>query len=281
MDLKDLASNSTLAAALSYIKCPNCGFLDREMSLELAAPCPNCGSSGTSKGGFPSISAVTIFKMIQHFHSEAITRYEKITDDQLQKAQEFSTSDIDKEKIRDVHVEISRIYNRNRRGGGDKTYRKMLKIIQTTFMLDEKEARQIFPTLFGSPQVYEFNIVVILTCTSLEVLLEELLTEMLRSEGSSTKVINAVLDKVRYLDPRFGLFRKLAGRKFSSPLGETEFKDFYKDWKVLRDRRNIFLHGNPFAIGKEHADKAFELAINTFSAFAFMHNKFCAKTEGR
>jgi len=278
MNLKDLASNDTLAAALSYIKCPNCGFLDREMSLKLAAPCPNCGSSGTSKGGFPSISAITIFRMIQHFYSEAIMKYEKITDNQLQKVLEFSTSGVDKEKIRHVHVETSRIYNRC--GGGDKAYRKMLKTIQTTFLLDEKGARQIFPTLFGSPQVYEFNIVVLLTCTSLEVLLEELLTEMLRSEGSSTKVINAVLDKVRYLDPRFGLFRKLAGRKFPTVLGETEFKDFCKDWKILRDRRNKFLHGNPFTIGKEHADKAFELAINTFSAFAFMHNKFCAKTEG-
>lgn len=273
MNLKDLSSNSTLVAALSYIKCPNCGFLDGKMSLKLADPCPNCGSSGTSKGGFPSISAVTVFRMIQHFYSEGITR----TDDQLQKVQEFSTSGVDKEKIRGIYKKISRLYNQE--GGGDESFRKMLEIIQERLIVDERKARNIFPMILAPPKVYEYDVVVILTCTFLEALFDELLTELLRNEGSSARAISAVLDEVRYLGTRFGLFKKLTETKFSSALEETEFKDFPKDWEVLRDRRNKFLHGNPFAIGKEHADKAWELAVNSFSVFASMYNKFCAKTK--
>ena len=153
----------------------------------------------------------------------------------------------------------------------------MLEIIRKRLCLESsEEAQKAYATLFGySEACEEHKVVIILACTLLEKLFDDLLVLLYTCKGVGHAEAEAKVRRLWGFDERCRTFKKYAGLSLKDAIGQCSIRDFFSDWEEVRDKRNKFVHGNPFAIGVDSTEKAFNLAKNAFSLFAHLQNSFC------
>ena len=164
-------------------------------------------------------------------------------------------------------------------GGEQATYDRMLEIIRRRLCLQSSEdAQRAYATLFGySEACEEHKVVVILACTLLEKLFDDLLVLLYTSKGVGHAEAEEKVSRLRGFDERCRRFKKYAGLSLEDAIGQCSIPVFFSNWEEVRDKRNKFVHGNPFAIGVDWTEKAFNLAKNAFSVFAWLQNRFCLR----
>jgi len=59
----------------------------------------------------------------------------------------------------------------------------------------------------------------------------------------------------------------------------THIKGFPADWKEMRDKRNLFMHGksSSFHINQADANKAMDLVPRAIHTFAWLNNQYCLR----
>ncbi len=118
---------------------------------------------------------------------------------------------------------------------------------------------------------HEF-IAVILTCTLFECMLQNFLKQYMGKLEINDKLI---LKKHRNIEEQIKiLYKSFIGKSFKESIQETELKNYYDEWKEIKKKRNLFIHGNVYAIGTETVEKSIKLSKNTFSLFAWLNNKY-------
>ena len=108
-----------------------------------------------------------------------------------------------------------------------------------------------------------------------------MLDHLLETIGS-TKAIDdqsyrAIVERVEHLmsfEARTDYFKELTGISMQRAIGATPFSAFYDDWNTLRQERNDFVHGFPFAVGESTATMAFRLTQDAPRLFAQLQNTY-------
>lgn len=151
------------------------------------------------------------------------------------------------------------------------------------------DSRRVFPTdrlrrLDARIRHYhtdgESEIVVILTETLLEAILEDIIDRILEARGADIKVREAVLDGQRAIGGRIGrLFPHLTGVEFEEAASEMGYRDFPHRWRDVRQARNSFIHDTPFrgpqeSLDKQMASEAMTLLDQGYRLFVLMNNRF-------
>jgi hypothetical protein len=267
--------------AEDLLACPHCNYVSALDELDNPhVPCPQCNNQG-ARLLFPDLPSLELREMVEYFYERARCR----VDNRKSKL------------VNDIRGEVGRTYDplllihtareiqdfycqkyTQKLGGEQATHDRMLEIIRGRLSLDSSDqAESAYPLIFEySESSEEHKVVVILTCTLLENLLADLLVLILICKGATrSEAVKTVRDKLRGFDKRCKEFKHATNHSLEGVITQGPTDDFYSVWKDVRDTRNKFVHENPYAIGIAISEKAFNLAKNAFSRFAYLQNRFC------
>jgi hypothetical protein len=121
------------------------------------------------------------------------------------------------------------------------------------------------------------TVVSILAVTLIEVLLVDLLTNLkAKYEQVSISEAREEVEKPKSFEERYNLFLCYTGEDFPKTVQQIS-KPFWNHWEYVRKKRNIFVHGSPYALGWEVCKRAFKLASESVGIFAKLNNQFLFK----
>lgn len=163
-------------------------------------------------------------------------------------------------------------------GEGQEEYAMLLDAVKDTFSLDSvaKAEQALFPLIRHTGTVEEHGVVVMLTCTLLEKLLEELLILMLQvREGYALMAARKRIGPMWRFDERKDEFKRICKVSLACSIEGSSAPKFWHLWLRLTKVRNRFVHGDPGAINAHAAEDAFQLAENSVAVFGFLQNQTC------
>lgn len=275
---RELASNPTFPIAATLLACPRCNYISNSEELtDPQIPCPKCNTQGVTRHIFPDVSGIELLEMIAYFYAGACNGVENLQTELVNDLWDKVGRTYDALLLIDTAREVQSFYQKSGRGKDD--YSEMLEIIRKHLCLTSGEdAQRVFATLFRYSETFEeHKVVTILTCTLLEKLFDDLLVLLYTSEGMDHLKAERKVGRLRGFDERSKTFQSSTGLSLKDAIGQYSIPNFFSDWGEVRDRRNKFLHGNPFSIGVPTTEKAFNLAQNAFSLFAHLQNLFCVR----
>jgi len=268
----------------SYSKCPICGYISDEMDLDVVSElCPYCKKPANWKNSdecreiWPKRSQRKYLDMIETTLVDLRKKQEGKKEELIKEIKKII--DIPQSQILKILQTIDTIYNE-----GDDTeemyinmFGKIEEEIGKTLPTINPIAEQILRKFLSNKlmEIYEKNTIVLITCTFLESFFDNLLVEILIQKGTPYNIAHTLIKSTRKKEE---FFKKLIGKKLSKVLKELQLADFSKQWNVIRDKRNNFIHGNnPYAIKMEDVEKSRQLEYQSAEVFAKLHNKFCVK----
>ncbi|MCX6900588.1 MAG: hypothetical protein NT105_18060 [Verrucomicrobia bacterium] len=118
---------------------------------------------------------------------------------------------------------------------------------------------------------------VILFCTLMEQHLHHYLSVRCRRLGLGWNVIERLLNTAERWKDRQTLFKDVSGCSMDASLAETGMPALFKPYRELYLKRCRLVHGRlAYDIDENHIRNAVALSANSFSAFAYLHHKFCS-----
>jgi len=118
----------------------------------------------------------------------------------------------------------------------------------------------------------------ILFCILFESLFEEFLENLLSKRGRETEKVENILKRNWRIKDRLEIFKKYIGKSFKETLDSNiNWKNFYGHWNRIKEKRDKFLHGNPYALNSKVSEESVKLSKKIFSLFIWLHNRFCAE----
>lgn len=175
----------------------------------------------------------------------------------------------------------------------------MLKSFPCPNCKAKNESRELFPPHISQMifvRVYNFykryrrlkyksqgegETVVILTASLLEGLFNDFLINLLEKEKVSYKIAVIFVEKLGQIGnfcDKFNLFEKITNHKFKTSIKNYGDLDYYKDWELIRRKRNEFMHAKTYILKSEVVEKALKLANTSFGLFAELNNKYCLRS---
>jgi hypothetical protein len=218
--------------------------------------------------------------MVAYFYAKAYDRVENLQDKLVNDLYDKVGQIYEPEFAIKTVSEIQNLYKKS--GKGQAEYDQMLEIIRKHLCLQSiEEVKSVFVTLFRYSDTFEeHKVVVILTCTLLERLFSNLLTLILTCKGMTRTEAIKKIRKLGDFKKRCKEFKDATGISLEETIGKCSIPNFFSDWQEVRKARNNFVHGTPYAIGVTTSEKAFNLAKNAFSVFAYLQNRFCVMQTG-
>jgi hypothetical protein len=231
---------------------------------------------------FPDGSAWKLLKMITYFYRAANDRADDSEDRLVKELGNLLGREFKRSVALNAAAQVRRIYGKRRNGHLDND--ELVSAVREKLCLEStaEAQRAIVPLLGYSDTVEEHGAVVILTCTLLEKLLDELLVLMLQvREGDCQRQARESIDRLRGLDDRKEEFKRISKDSIKNAIGQSSIAWFWDKWCKVISTRNRFVHGAPYAIDASAAEDAFQLAKSSVSVFAFLQNLTCLDLESR
>jgi len=278
---RELAKNLSFTLAAAFLACPQCNYLTKSKELtNPQAPCPKCGITGVTRHIFPDLSSLKLLEMVGYFYVKACDRIEDKKAELVDVLREKIDQTYEPQLVIKTAREIQNFYQKY--GGKQSEYDKILKIIQERLSLQSgEEAEKVFVPLFGYSNTFEeHKVVVILTCTLLEKLFGDLLVLIYTRKGMNWSEAEKKVQRLDNFPKRCDSFKEetnLSLEKASNQ--DSMLHGFFQNWLDIRKARNTFVHGSPYIIKISTAEKAFNLAKNAFSFFAYLQNRFCIQVH--
>ncbi len=124
----------------------------------------------------------------------------------------------------------------------------------------------------------EKELVVILFCTFFEVLIGNFFRNFGEAQSIPYKVVDFLQDELTLNRQVNNMFKKIVGVKFKDAVQGVGYNNFYAEWDGLRQKRNSFVHGNPWDIEEGDCKLAWKLTIESFGLFTELNNAHCVKS---
>jgi len=274
---RELAKNLSFTVAAVFLACPQCNYVAKSNELtNPQVPCPKCGTMGVTRRIFPDLSSLKLLEMVGYFYVKACDRIGDLQAELVDVLREKIGQTYDPQFAIETAREIQNFYQKH--GEKQSEYDKMLEIIQECLSLQSsEEAERVFVPLFGYSDTFEeHKVVVILTCTLLEKLFDDLLVLIHTCKGMNWSRAEKKVRQLQNFNKRCSAFEKATNLSLEKAIGQCSIPPgFLPDWSDVRKARNTFVHGSPYIIGVSTAEKAFNLTKNAFSLFAYLQNRFC------
>ena len=82
------------------------------------------------------------------------------------------------------------------------------------------------------------------------------------------------------MSDQFELFRNLTGCSHTKAILQTGMPDFFQGYRFFHEKkRNDLVHGKTHSVWRTNDNdvkQAVELAVNSFSVFAYLHGEYCS-----
>lgn len=271
---KDIVNSPTFPIALTLLQCAKCNYISSDRGLtKHEEKCPNCDDNKSSRGIYPSLSAIKLIEMVGYFYKDAIDRKDEAEEGLIQRVYKATNNKYEKNTLLKLTKDLKSMYNALR--SGDKSFEDMCKKIEDTLLLTDATAKAVFPILIGNPDTYEeHKAMVILACTFMDEMYGSLITELSRTKNPEIKIRNGKTGDIKDKDKKF---KQITGVTFVEALQEIGEEDFHYIWDKVRKERNSFIHKSPYAISRETAEQSFDLIKRAIGVFSQLINVYGIK----
>ncbi len=279
---RQFAENGTWIAAITWLECAFCGFLSQDLELvKPAVPCPHCEDVGRARRTFPDMSSDRLLEMISHFYAKA---WERVDDTKAALADTLRlklSREYPQAKVVEAALRVRECLRHS--DGSQEGFERLLDEISVCLDLQSREeALCVYVPLAQYSDTHEeHQVVVLLTAAMLEKLFGELLLRMFVKSSKDWEKARGAVRAMRGHKDREKVFARIAGVSLEEAVAKSGVSGFYARWQEIRELRNKFMHGMPFAIHVSDTEKAFELPKDAFRVFAHLHNRFCVTEPPR
>lgn len=125
----------------------------------------------------------------------------------------------------------------------------------------------------------ERRVAIVFLATVLELLLENVLWELVRTYTDSHQLAEYLFDTSWGKERRIRLYDKLSDRPLGELLQENGMGEFLKEWGELSSVRNKIVHGRYYASVATDADLIRHLSRDALKAFTLIHNEIQVRTR--
>jgi hypothetical protein len=119
-----------------------------------------------------------------------------------------------------------------------------------------------------------------LFCTLMEQHFRNFFVSRCRRLNVDWLIIESLIAGVRRKDDQFRLFKKLTGCSHTKAISQKGTPNFFQGYRSLHEkRRNDLVHGKTHSVwmtDDNDVKQAVELAVNSFSVFAYLHGECCS-----
>jgi len=269
--------SQTVNPSSGYLRCPSCGFLTRNPEMgDPAVACPECSDHGKPRFHWPVLEAYTLFSMIR----EMMNRGEKRADTEVERVTSelanICRSSVQTETVESLLRQIHNMSCAEAEKDG-----KLAGLINSHLEVPSECFDDVLCGLIDTEAVTdEHKVVVVLTMSLTEVLLNDFLANVLVANRVNLPVARKCVRACETYTSKNALFKDIVGESIQRTIkGAVEAskssKSFLDDLQCIRNRRNAFIHGDPDAISREHARRAFSVAVESFAVFADLFNRHC------
>jgi hypothetical protein len=274
---------------MPYSQCPVCGYISSDPTLDNPEiPCPGCGKPANLNKDwgcrimFPHLNAVTVLRSIKYFYKQTKQKTQEETERILLEIKAISKNNLKEEDLK-VFKEKLREIEEEKNLSDDEAWHKMMQTIASWVQVNETGAEEIIGIL-GSypPRIHEGIAVITLTCTLLELCLDNFLSDFLKKIGTPYLVADEIFDELRYTDKKINFLNKLTGKNFKKYLKSLDNGKFFSEWKedknsITKLRNNIVHRGHVSSISDADVKKGYNLSVQGIKIFAKLNNEFCIK----
>lgn len=229
---------------------------------------------------WPDASALKLYEMTLNFAALADSKMSDARRQLARTASELLGRDMDGALLTTTALEAQAIYAHapEEDRWTQALFDDILRAIQSRLSLESVDEAI---TLWGHLGSYsettdESQVAVILACTFLERLLGDVLAVLGVASGMShAKAEKKVNDDIQSITARDKFFAQHAHVSLEAAFCALGYQAFWDDWKGIRQHRNDFIHGLPWAIGAETARAAVATAKQAVPALARLQNAYC------
>jgi hypothetical protein len=271
-----------LSAAMHRMACGNCHYvIDRSALAGTKAPCPHCGYVDFPFM-FPHDSSLDVLDMVAYFHRRAEAAIRKRNDKLVESVALAMDRIIDAALLVSTALEAQDVYNlAGEQCWEQHVYDQILQVIQDRLGLPSRDDAVKAWAEIGSysASTQEHKVVVVLTCTFLEQLLDgRLIVLAMTHDGMNlSDSEDKIYDDVQGWNRKKAFFSSHVGVTLDDAIEALSPPGFNADWAKLRKVRNTFVHETIWAIGASHAATAFRRARQAVPVFAELQNRYCIK----
>lgn len=266
--LLDGVRGSTLALA----ECGHCCFIGRfEGDDQPAVPCPNCGMAGC-RMIFPGVTILRTLDLLFPAQRAIEAAFMTREADQRGDCARALDRDVSESAMRRLRADLNREYRQSR------TFDALQERIANFFRCDEQAALSVLRTLVRSDELdtsADPAFVAILAVCVVEALLVDSIDRAHRTHAGAG-LLPSARRKLSLFKRRYESFKELTGHEYRQA---TEGVDpqWWSKWSRVQDRRNKFVHGNPFAIGPETSRVACSVASQAVGIHALLNNRYALR----
>lgn len=271
-----------LSTAMGRNACGKCHFVfGGSAHADTKGPCPHCGNVDFPFM-FPHDSSLNVLDMVAYFQRRTEARISRRNGKLAESVAQAMSRTFDTALLVSTALEAQEVYNQaSEQRWEQRTADQMLQVVQDRLGLPSREdALQVWAELgHYSATTEEHKVVVILTCTFLEQLLDSrLIILAMTHEGLSlSDAEDKVYDTLQGWNRKQKYFLSHTSVALDDAMVACSSPDFNAEWAKLRKVRNTFIHETPWAIGASHAASAFRLARQAVPVFAELQNRYCIK----
>lgn len=259
--------------------CPHCNFVSDSAGLSNPrALCQQCKQSGV-RLMFPDPSHLYLLDMVAYFHQRATERAENLAGELVTAVKKEIGGKFTPNQLVAAARDLQQLLNKARTCQRAPDVSVVVERTWRRLNLSSPDDAQRIWTILAlySGTMEEHKVVPILSGTLLETMLDHLLETIGSTKAMDDQSYRAIVERVEHLmsfETRTDYFKELTGVSMQSAIVATPFSTFYDDWNKLRQDRNDFVHGFPFAVGESTATMAFRLTQDAPKLFAQLQNQY-------
>lgn len=248
-----------------FYRCEECNYVSTDLAL--ANPkrlCPNCGKSAENIGRrmFPRVEAQVYRRMVQKYFTAEKANSRQVLNEA---SKIINQSYKDTEKLFD-----GLIANKN-----ENAEQAVMEIKKRIELEDENDVFKILQLSVKYSSSDEMKTCLVLVDSMIESLLFEFLDEISFFYSIPDQIRGGILEQIKSRQQLVAYIESFLGFKFSQLVPKFDLgKGFWENINQIRTQRNKFMHGNPYAIGREDYLKALDVAQKAAKIFTDLNNKY-------
>jgi hypothetical protein len=254
------------------VQCDACHFV-----VEWEHKCSSCGGPSPCRL-FPSIYAGHLHEIISDFLSRAVQEQAISFSEGCEKAAKILERPVSEGQLKELRSYLEReaknFFGRGHQFSALEAAKRQLQIDNKQKILD------VLAVCFDLGDGSEYSAVaVVLSVTLLERLLNDLLSTMLQVMGRNIRSAE-LSERVQSFDRKRDLFKLLVGSSLQTVIEPLDSK-FFDEWNSVSQKRHLYIHGQPYAIGEQHVTTATRLCDVAFDVCGKLQNKALAAMRVR
>ncbi len=270
---RELAENPTFVVAITWSQCTRCGYLTGPITSHQAwEACRMCGSAQGMRGAWPDLSAIKLLQTVCYFYATADRRAEGVAERLRDGLSALSGKLYSVAGVTAAQRAVERAYNKHR--DDPNVLGKLETALERVLGSGSNGSAQqvLFMMTMNTSSIEEHNAVVVIGCTLLEKLLHDLIAAALVMSGMGRREAMDAANATHGFTALKDRFKGATALDLASVVEDNGSAKYWNDWRKVVERRNLFIHGLPYAVGASQSESTFCLARDAFGIFARMTN---------